>query len=368
MKHMKEQILSWTSRFTRIPVLGLDISDRTAKYLKFSSLHKRPVIDFFGEFDIPEGLIVNGEVKQEDELVGVFRSWVSRERKRLKGCFAVIALPEEKSFVRFIQIPRVKEDDIPHAVQWELENQIPLPVSEAIFDYEIVELQGVGPPRDHFDVQIIAFPKEVIYSYLRPLKRAGIRPFVLELESQAIARACATRAMHSSAKILADIGRTRSSIIVFVGGSMFYTTTIHLGGILFEEHIAKVFRVAPEEAGRIKKEVGLDKKYAEGKVLLALAPVLGALSDELKRIIEYYESHSTHVHGASSSIDGILISGGDGNLIGLDTYLAGRLRIPVERADPFAALRANGNFQIPVIPHAQALAFTTAIGLALRAN
>ena len=266
---MKDAILSLVYPHINIPLVGLDISDRSAKFLKFgTSRKKQTVIDTFGEFDIPEGLIAKGEITDEPALTSVFAAWMTKEKRHLKGCYFVISLPEEKSFVRLIEIPHVKPEEVANAIRWELENQIPMPVDEVIFDYEIMTSAAAG--QKILNAQMTAFPKDVIASYLRTLKGASIAPCALELESQAVVRACIANEDDMSSHIFVDIGRTRSSIIAYSNGFITYTTTINIGGALFEDHIAKTLNVSTDEATRIKKNVGLNKKLNGGKVFEAL--------------------------------------------------------------------------------------------------
>ena len=44
----------------RLPVVGLDISDRTFKFVKFRKEKKRFSIDFYGQGSIPDGVVVSG--------------------------------------------------------------------------------------------------------------------------------------------------------------------------------------------------------------------------------------------------------------------------------------------------------------------
>ena len=90
------------------------------------------------------------------------------------------------------------------------------------------------------------------------------------------------------------------------------------------------------------------------------------LADELQRALGYYQDHVEHAHGASPSIASALLTGGDANLRGLDTYLASILKIPVARADIFSAVRGQSAYDIPPFTKTEGLAFATAFGLALR--
>lgn len=360
---MKNVILHWAESYIRMPTVGIDISDRSMKYVKLRR-NKHTTIDLFGEIEIPEGIISGGEIKNEIELSKTISGWSSQNRHLLKTSFAVISLPEEKSFLRIIKIPKIKQGNLIGAIRWEIEANVPLPSDEIIYDYEIVE--PLENHSHHLEVTITAFPKQLVETYLRIFKNARLQPIALELESQAIMRALLSNTLEKKSRIIVDMGRGRTSLIVFSGSTILFTTTIELGGNTLEEQIMKILNVPKEKAEEIKKETGLNKKMYSGEIFSALTLSLAALTDELWRAMEYFKHHTAHTHGADQTIDKILLTGGDANLAGLDTYLAAALHIPVVRADSFAAIRNEMNDIIPPIPKNQSLAFSAAIGLALR--
>lgn len=358
-------IASLVAPLLEFRITGLDISDLSMKYLSFKRAKNNKIaIGTYGEIGYPAGIIASGEVKDEEKLTDILTQWALKEKKKLPSSFVVLSLPEEKSFIRAVQIPRVKTEDVANAIRWEIENQIPLPLEEVTYDYEVIESPDNN--QDHLDVIITAFPRNILSAYIRAIKGAGLEPYAIELESQSVIRACAPQLNGSEAVIVVDIGRTRTSFVIFARGAILHTSTIEAGGSMFEQHIIKQLAISAEEAAQIKINIGLDKTQRNGEVFVALAPVITIIGDELVRAMSYYRTHATHAHGATSNIERILISGGDGNLRGLDTYLTGVLRIPVERADPFSVMHDTLAYDIPPLTKREALSFTTAIGLALR--
>lgn len=360
---LKEKILHWVKPLVQVPVAGLDISDQSVKYFKFRS-NASLEVEFFGEIPIKEGIIVNGEIRKEKELIEFLKSWLSGEGKKLRSCFIVASLPEEKSFLRLVQLPKVEKEKVGSAVRWEIEANIPLSPDELIYDQEIIE--PVEDYFDHLDVIITAFPKSIVESYVRVLKSVGLMLLALELESQATVRAIVLEARAHSAQAIVDMGRTRTGIAVVSGGAILFTKTVEIGGKVFEENIARALGVSLEKAGIIKKETGLDKKAYEGKVFSALIPACTVLAEEIRRAVDYYRDRARHAHGVKPDVDLLLLSGGDANLLGLATYLSAALKIQAKPADPFCVFRSRSTRVVPPMPKNQALAFATVIGLALR--
>ena len=258
----------------------MDISDLSIKYVKFGCRKNDLTFDFWGEFELPEGLIVNGEIKDETELTKLLHLWFAKESKKFRSTFFAVSLPEEKSFLSRIELPKIKKEDVANAVRWEIESNIPLSAEETIFDYEIIS--SPDAKEDHTDVVVTAFPRSIIDAYLKVLKGAGVKIAFLELESQAIARAVAGGFGDNQPRILVDLGRNRKSIMLFDGTSIVFTNTVALGGVIFEENISKALFISKEGASSVKKEFGLDPKANDGKLFSALLPSVTELKTEIE--------------------------------------------------------------------------------------
>lgn len=342
--------------------MGLDISDRSIKYVELESNGKAH-IKSFGEIDVPEGVIASGEIKNEEALQEILSAWKKRAGKGLPS-FVAASLPEEKCYLRLVQLPPMKQEEIANAVRWEIEGNIPLAPDELIFDQELCGSPEAHP--DHIDVVITAFPKVVVESYANVLINSGFQPLALELESQAIVRAVMPRDSGKKAYVIVDMGYGRTSFAVFAGGAIVFTATVEVGGRNLEEAISQGLNVKSGEAVKIKKEVGLQKRAFEGKLFTILKPALDTLSHGISQAVEYYEHHATHSHGASVLVDEIILTGGDANLYGLDTFLSVTLRIPVRVGDPLSVLWPRLNPPLPPFPKRDSLRYASAIGLAMR--
>lgn len=346
------------------PAFGLDISDSTVKFARLGRDRAGFALEYFGEVGVPAGVIAGGEIKKEDDLVTLLKDGLrTSEGRKVGGRFCVASLPEEKSFVRIIELPNMKSDDIPHAVRWEVEGAIPMRFDEIYFDYEVMPV--LREAADHRDVLITAFPKTIVDSYYTAISRAGLTPIALELESQAILRAIIARALFNTPAIAIDLGATRTSFIIFAGGSLIFTKTIPIGGRDFEAAIASSLNVSPEEARQIKIEYGLSKSYMDGRVFGALARHVEAITAELQQQLWFYLDHSAKRHKSFPDIERVFLCGGDANLIGLEKYVATAIKKPAVTADPFTNFCLPAG-SIPPIPKNSSLKYSTAIGLALR--
>lgn len=350
-------------RMLHVPVTGLDISDQTVKFIRFGKQGKQIRVGEHGGIPIEPGVVVNGEIKEPKALAEALRGASFGARPPFRERFVIASLPEEKSFLRVVQVPRIKTADLKNALRWELSETIPLPLEEIYFDYEVIPQAAL---RDHLDVLTVAFPREIVDSYLAVFRAAGIVPMALELESQSIARALVDRLHPLDPVIILDIGASRTSFVMLYNGSIALTSTIPFSGKVLNQAIAGALDVDSAKAESIKKETGLRDKSASGAVRTSLQRALSPLVEETEKYTEYYRDHLAGRDGAVSDITKIVATGGDAALIGLDAYLARTLHKPVQIGDPFVALRSLLAEAVPPVPKNTALQFTTAVGLSIR--
>lgn len=327
--------------------VGIDISDLAVTAVELERRGGGTTARRWDAFAIPTGTIVNGEIRDEAELARVLLAGLRSWRAGKGSC--VVALPEEQGFVSTLELPPgLRPEDIGQAVRWEAEGVLPRPLDELSYDYGFIP--HCGAP-DHRDALLIAFPRSIVESYRRVLAQAGFARPEFEPASQAVARALA---FGPEPLAIADIGRTRTSLAVVGAGSLRFATSIPLGGRNLEVAISRGLDITPETARAVKTEFGLDPDRRDGRVAELIRPLLAPLVTKLNGL--------RSAHGVTA----VRLSGGEARLFGLEKHLATAVKVPVRLADPFANV-ALAPGAVPPIPRGEALGYTAAIGLALRA-
>ena len=364
---------------------GLDISDFSLKIVKLKKRGKFLTMASFLEQEIASGMIKEGEIKDGDGLAKIIKEALPKVKgQKLRTKYVVASLPEEKAFLQVIQLPKMPQEDLKSAVIYEAENYVPLPIEEVYLDSQIV------PPLhdhlDHLDVLIAALPKKIVDPYLACLKRAGLYPMALEIESLAIARALIKKEISPFPTLLIDLGASRTSFIIFSGYSLRFTSSIPVSSKQFTESISKTLNVDSKKSEELKIKYGLN---AEEKVILrkktkdhqfdkeivgnkrifeALIPPLTDLVEQIKKCLSFYQTHAFHEHlsDGKKEVEKIFISGGGANLKGLSDFLSGELKIPVALANPWINILPEPLKEVPQLSFEESLKYTTTLGLALR--
>ena len=375
---------------------GLDISDLSLKIVKLKRKGKLLTLSSFLEEDIGQGIIKEGEIKDEEGLVKIIKESLPKIKgEKLWTKYVVASLPEEKAFLQVIQLPRMSKEDLKSAVVYEAENYIPLPIEEVYLDSQIV--LPLYNHLDHFDVLIAALPKKIVDPYLSCLKKAGLYPKALEIESLAIARALIKKEISPFPALLIDFGATKTSFIIFSGYSVRFTSSIPVSSHGLTEVISKTMNIDFKKAEELKIKYGLDivekiiftKKspapeqvrygaskdsqfqkeiIGNKKIFETLIPALTDLTEQIKKCLDFYRTHASHEHllPEMKDVKKIFISGGGANLKGLADFLSSGLGVPVSLGNPWINILPEPLKEVPELSFQESLKYTTALGLALR--
>lgn len=345
---------------------GLDLSDMSFKFAQLKKIKKKIDIVSFGSGDVKSGIIENGEIKDEDTLAQILGSALNNPAKgNISTRYVVCSLPEQHSFIRVLQLPKMSYEETKEAIKWEIEQNIPLGINEVYFDWQII---NNDKNRDHQDISIAAVPKNIVDPYISVLKKADLVPVALEVESIAVARSVVKNLLTDAPVFLVDIGGTTTSFIIFSGSTIRFTSSVSVAGDAMVEAISKSVGVDKNQANKLFYEVGLDKSLdPDGKVGQALINVLSELALQIENYISFYQSHSEHDHSLKETgIKKIILSGGAANTTGIAAYLSLALKIPVELANPWVNILEEPLKEIPDLSYRKSLSYTTALGLALR--
>ncbi|NOQ68333.1 hypothetical protein GQ568_02745, partial [Patescibacteria group bacterium] len=163
-----------------LSAFGLDLSDRSIKVAQFKKKGEKISLYSYGRENISEGLIVNGEIKNEEEVAKLIKKTLLNAKPNpIRSRFVIYSIPEPKGFIRVVQIPRSKKDDIEQAVRYEAEQLFPIDINEAYVDWQIL-------PADNdkmLKIIVAVVPRLLVDSYSSVAEEAGLKPVAAEIES-----------------------------------------------------------------------------------------------------------------------------------------------------------------------------------------
>jgi len=340
-------------KFLTVQSFGLDISDESIKFVQLISKKNVLKLGKYGERKIPAGIIESGRIKDLKRLEEILSS-IKKEEK-IKS--VRVSLPEEQMYLFEVRIEKAGLENIRDSIGLSLEEYIPIPAQDTIFDYEILKEDEKG-----FNVQVSAISQNVIEGYLSVLKNSSIDVESFELEAQAISRAVIKKGDLDTYMIV-DFGEKRTGIFIASRGVVMFTSTLDVGGSLLTGMIQKNFKISFEEAEKIKRKYGLERNTENKEMFSVLLNSISILRDEVVKHFVYWQTHKEDGKDRPP-IKKIIFCGGDSNLIGLSEYFSVSTKNTIEMANVWVNIVKDGGY-VPEIKFEQSLTYAAAIGLAL---
>ncbi len=359
-------------------IFGMDINDSSLKIAKLKKRRKGFSLVSFNEVDVEPGIIKEGVIQNQEALINIIKLALKTVKgERLGTKYVAVSLPEEKSFSRVIQMPNMTQEELKLAVPFEAENYIPLLIDKVYLDFQIINSHN-EKNISHLDLLINVMPKHIVDSYMFCLKKAGLIPYILEVESQSITRALIKPVINKLPKatneevtpplLLIDLGVASTSFVIFSSNSVRFTSSIPISSQELTHAISNKLGIDLDKAEELKIKYGLmeegEKKY---NITEAVKPLLTDLVLQIKKYISFYSGHVSHEYflfdgKSEKKIEKIILCGGGANLKGLSDFFINELKIPVEIGNPFINILGHNK----TVDQMKILSFTTALGLALR--
>ena len=334
------------------PLFGFDIGTRTAKVLQLGSHGKKKPVLGYGLANFPEEAIVEGIIVDPQEIAVALLPLLKKMTcGNITARRVAASLPVAKVFTRVLDLPPMNPADLGAAVKLEAEQYIPVPLPDLYIDYEIIERQA-----KHIEVLMVAAPRSIVDSYMKLFEALNLDVAFIESSLSAVTRAILAASPLDQTTLVADFGSQSIDLTVH-DRVIRLTDTIDLGGDDITKQLAESLQITHDQAHDIKIKFGLNKSGLQAKVQSALATQLTTITDEMRRVMKYYQDRGHD----RRPVQMVMLAGGSASMPGLVEYLSAQLGIPVIIADPWTGLEFKN---VQLVSKHEAPAYTTAIGLA----
>lgn len=313
--------------------LGVDIGTSAIKIIEISQQGKRIKLDNYGEMEAVS-LYEEPFRSFEKSTLTVSNSDVVKaisaiiKESRVKTNKAFFSIPDFSTFFTTFRLPAMTKEELPKAIQYEARQHIPLPLSEVVLDWQIVEKGPINNKINDFDILLVAVPNEVISQYQDIAKFSNLEIVAMEAEVFGLVRAL-IKPEDKSPVILIDIGARSTTISVVDRGAVRISHSFDTAGNDFTNLISRALNLDMREAEEMKKQRGISEAPAVRESIL---PMVDLVLNEARKISQnFYLSDN-------KKIQKIILAGGSALLPGLADYFSKAMEISVEIANPFANL------------------------------
>jgi len=328
--------------------VGLDIG---AEAIKAVQLRKTSeglrVVGRPGCVPTPSGSVSGGVVVDEDAVAGTIRQMVADCGFTTRDVVASVGGTTSVT-VRVVTMPRMSGAELSDAMDYELDRQIPFPIDQVIYDYQIIE-SADGGEEDEMSVLLAAAQEDTVGAHIAAMRGAGLRPIHIDIEPLAVSRALvnvSTNGYNEQTVAIAHIGASQTEISILRNGVLEFVRAIPTAGEALTTAIRRELGADQEQAEQAKRQFADTRELAglpgeqseqieEAKrtVQEIISEPLFELAAELGRTVDFYRRQ----HGGQQ-ISRLLLSGGSAVIPGLADFLAAETGVDGEVARPYKYL------------------------------
>lgn len=346
----------------RILTLNIGAGQITLAEFKLTS-GKNPELLQYGS--APLGLEPDSDMDPSGFIIAALQD-IMRDKGIRPGPL-MMSVSGQAVFPRFVKLPVVSKDKIRAMIQAEAEQNVPFPIDELTWDYQLI---GTGNDLGEQNAMIVAAKTDSIVALTNSIAAAGLEPETVDVAPLAIYNCvCCCNPGLSGCSMVLDIGSRSTNLVFIEDGKVFYRS-IPVAGNAITQEIAKTFQVDFREAEKMKLEAGFvalggvtaAEDDATDRMSKCIRSVVTRLHAEVNRSINFYRSQQ----GGSVPAK-VYLTGGSSILQYMDTFFREKLKVDVEFLDPFSAITLGPRVDADMAA-SEFHQLAEAVGMAVRKN
>ena len=351
-------------------LVGLDIGSHSIKVVEIEYSKRGRVLRNFGMITTPPDAIVEGSIKNPEEVSAAIRSLFRNLKVKNKN--VAISLSGYSVIAKKIVLDKMEESEIEKAIKEEAEKYIPYGINEVNLDYTVLnagnangesadEMERPGDS-DRMEVLLVAGKSDIIDEHLALIKAANLNLGVLDVDAFALQNAAEISIDNPEGSYaIITVGASELGINTLQRGLSVFSRDSPYGGDQITKAIMSEYDVPFEEAEKMKLggvDLDDDKKVTIEKIRAGTAK---QWIREVKHALDFVANTYP-----DEAIKKIFVSGGSCGTPGFQHQLEQETNIPVTVLNPFRFLTIDSRlFDTKYLEYMAPLA-GVAVGLALR--
>ncbi|MFP4135253.1 MAG: type IV pilus assembly protein PilM [Halothece sp.] len=350
--------------------VGIEITPNQINIAKVRSTDRGYELQALANKEVPEGIYTEGKIFDPPTLAELIKE--ALEENNISTKSVSTAIPMRDSIVNIIPVPaELEEEELREVVlNQEARLYLPYPKEEVDLDYQKLGYFADEDGIEKVQVLLIATRREVTDMYLDIFQQqVGLTVNTLEINTIALIRTIREQLRQypsQEAVVLVDIEFDSTELAIIVDGVPEFNRTIPIGSFQLQSALSRAMNLPPSRNLEPLQEMTLPLSSGNTKEettplnpgMSALQRVLGELSDEVRRSVDYYLNQTEDLEVVQ-----IFLAGSGAGIGQLDSFFYQRLNIPTIQIDPIEALSLETNEEISA---AQRASLGTVLGLALR--
>jgi len=276
----------------------------------------------------------------------------------------MLSLSGQMVFPRFVRLPAVGEDKLLQMVQYEVEQNVPFPMDEIVWNHQFIGDASSGEQ----SAMIVAAKIDSVREITDRVVEVGLEPEIVDVAPMALYNCLRYNYSNlDGCTVVLDIG-ARSTNLIFLEDEKIYNRCIPVAGNAITQELAKSFQISFAEAEALKRKQGFvalggvfatEDETAE-RVSKVVRNVVTRLHAEISRSVNFYRSQQ----GGNAPVR-MFLTGGSSVLPHLDTFFREKLQADVVYLNPFTNIGLSNRINREKVGM-DAFVLAESVGLALR--
>ncbi len=311
----------------------------------------------------PLGLEGSQENTREAVILKTLQELLSEKGARSKE--VNVCAPGFHVFSKFVKLPPVEQSKVTQIIQYEAQQNVPFPLSEVVWDYQILGQAAGG----ELEVLLVAIKSEIVEGLFRVADAAKLKLQVADVSPAALCNAFRYNYGDlEDCTMLLDIGAKTSNLLFFEKGKV-YSRSINLGANSITQDFSAESRLKWEQAEKIKIEEGfvsLGGAYEEPEnpnqaaISKIARQFMTRLHIQVNQTMQFYRGQQ----GGSQPVR-LFLSGGASIMPYTAQFFAEKLNVPVEYFNPFRNVQIDQSVNLEELARV-AHSMGEVVGLGLR--
>ena len=321
------------------PVVSFDFGSESIKVVEGRYIREQLQVTNCFSVTTPQGEIEDGRIVNVSLLVTALSKALNDHGVKAKD--AIGCLNSTQIINRELLIPVVAPDEMETVVRYEIQQFLPINLSDYLIQYVILgEVEVMGEKR--LKLNVITFPEKMARSYYDLLKELGFKPYALDVSYNAISKLATysdlleqvTTAEGTVAFV--DMGAQSIDLNIFTDENIQFTRLIKSGGAIIDEKLNQLPDMSIKSAVSLKQEADLREIGSSNLVQRAIILSIDEMLYELERVLQFYRNKAV-----GNTIDHVYLLGGLSHLKGLENYMENRLNTPVSKLKDISLTDVN---------------------------
>ncbi|HEY7440098.1 MAG TPA: type IV pilus assembly protein PilM [Acidimicrobiia bacterium] len=321
-------------------LIGLDIGTNAVRVAEIDP-GDPPRLTTFGQVALPFDAMRDGEVLEPAAITeAVQRLW--RELSLKKGAVR-IGVASPRVLVRTVDLPAMSDDELASALEFQAQELIPIPLDEAVLDFQALERlepalpapdQGeddAAPPPEMIRVLLAAARRDTVSTVVQAVRAAGLTVSAVDLVPLALVRAIGRRVSDNGngAEAIVSVGGGVTTVVVHEAGLPRFVRILGSGGRALTDAVARDMALTVEQAEALKRQGPLAAEEHAQAASAAMARPLADLVEQIRGSLDYYRTQPD-----AARILRVTLTGGAAQTPGLSEQLRELIGMPVDFAQP----------------------------------